>query len=89
MVTYAVVRETNYTPDKPIYQSQQFQQFQQEHARLRGYQGTIVVDPGSGRFITLILRTREAAVEYLELRRDTARRRRTSWLPLKGMPISY
>jgi len=52
---YAVVRETSYSPDKPIYEGQQFQQFQQEHSRLRGYQGTIVVEIGSGRFITLTL----------------------------------
>ena len=52
---YAVVRETSYSPDKPIYQSEQFRQFQQEHSRLRGYEGTIVVDAGSGRFITLTL----------------------------------
>lgn len=52
---YAVVRETSYSPDKPIYQSQQFQEFQQEHSRLHGYQGTIVVDTVPGRFITLTL----------------------------------
>lgn len=52
---YAVVRETSYAPDKPIYESQEFQQFQQEHSGLRGYQGTIVVEVGAGRFITLTL----------------------------------
>ena len=52
---YAVVRETSYSPDKPIYQSEQFRQFQQEHSCLHGYEGTIVVDTGSGRFITLTL----------------------------------
>jgi heme-degrading monooxygenase HmoA len=52
---YAVVRETSYSPDKPIYQSEQFRQFQQAHSRLHGYGGTIVVDAGSGRFITLTL----------------------------------
>ena len=52
---YAVVRETNYSADKPIHRSQPFREFQQEHSRLRGSQGTIVVDVGSGRFITLSL----------------------------------
>jgi hypothetical protein len=52
---YAVVRETNYAPENPIYQTEQFREFQQEHSRLHGYQGTIVADVGSGRFITLTL----------------------------------
>lgn len=52
---YAVLRETSYSPDKPFYQSQQFQQFQQEHSRLHGYHGTIVVETGPGQFITLTL----------------------------------
>ena len=54
-VMHAVIRETSYSPDKPFYQSQQFQQFQQEHSRLHGYHGTIVVETGPGRFITLTL----------------------------------
>ena len=45
---YAVVRETSYSPDKPIYQSQQFQEFQHEHSRLHGYQCTIVVETDQG-----------------------------------------
>ena len=45
---YAVLRETSYSPDKPFYQSQQFQQFQQEHSRLHGYHGTIVVETAQG-----------------------------------------
>jgi hypothetical protein len=52
---YAVVRETSYSPDTPINERQEFRQFQQEHSRLDGYKGTIVVDAGSGRFITLTL----------------------------------
>ena len=52
---YAVVRETSYSPDKPIYQSQQFQEFQHEHSRLHGYQGTMVVETDPGRFITVTL----------------------------------
>lgn len=52
---YAIVRETSYSHDKPIYQSQQFQQFQHEPSRLHGYECPIVVDAGLGRFITLTL----------------------------------
>lgn len=50
---YAVVRETSYAADRPIYESQQFAQFQQAHSRLPRYRGTIVVDVGGGRLITL------------------------------------
>ena len=52
---HAVVRETSYAPDKPIYETQPFQEFQYEHANLNGYQGTVVVDVGAGRFLTLTL----------------------------------
>ncbi|MGH8671873.1 MAG: hypothetical protein ACREUA_07535 [Burkholderiales bacterium] len=52
---YAVIRETSYAPDKPIYESQEFREFQQAHAHLRGYTGTVVADVGSGRFLTLTL----------------------------------
>jgi hypothetical protein len=52
---YAVVRETSYAADRPIYESQQFAQFQQAHSRLPRYRGTIVVDVGGGRLITLTL----------------------------------
>lgn len=52
---YAVVRETTFAPDEPIYESPAFQQFQREHASLPGYQGTVVVDVGGGRFVTLTL----------------------------------
>lgn len=52
---HAVIRETSYASDKPIYETDEFQQFQNEHARLRGYLGTVVVDVGGGRFVTLTL----------------------------------
>jgi hypothetical protein len=52
---HAVVRETTYAPDAPIYARREFEEFQEAHARLPGYRGTIVVDAGSGRFITLTL----------------------------------
>ena len=52
---HGVVRETYYAPEEPIYETQEFQEFQQEHANLIGYQGTVVVDVGAGRFLTLTL----------------------------------
>jgi hypothetical protein len=50
---HAVVRETSYDPDVPIHERREFQEFQEAHAGLPGYRGTIVVDAGAGRFITL------------------------------------
>lgn len=52
---HAVVREATYGPDKPIYKTQEFHEFQELHARRRGYRGTVVVDAGDGRFLTLTL----------------------------------
>lgn len=52
---HAVVRETYYAPENPIHETQEFQEFQQAHANLNGYQGTVVVDVGAGRFLTLTL----------------------------------
>lgn len=54
-IMHAVIRETSYAPDKPIQESQEFQEFQALHARQSGYQGTVVVDVGDGRFLTLTL----------------------------------
>jgi hypothetical protein len=54
-VMHAVVRETSYSPEAPIYKTQQFQEFQKEHANLNGYQGTVLVEVGDGRFLTLTL----------------------------------
>jgi hypothetical protein len=52
---HAVVRETNYAPDNRIQESPEFQEFQKVHADRHGYRGTIVVDMGNGRFVTLTL----------------------------------
>lgn len=52
---YAVARETTYSPDMPIHQTSEFQDFQREHAKLGGYLGTVVVDVGAGRYLTLTL----------------------------------
>lgn len=52
---YAVFRETNYAPGEPITESEEFRQFQDEHAHRPGYKGTIVAEVGDGRYLTLTL----------------------------------
>lgn len=52
---HAVIRETTYDPNDPIQRTRAFQEFQQEHARLNGYAGSVLVDVGRGRLITLAL----------------------------------
>jgi hypothetical protein len=52
---YAVFRETNYPPAKPIYETSEFREFQSEHARRRGYRGTVVAEIGPGRFLSVTL----------------------------------
>jgi hypothetical protein len=52
---YSVVRETSYNPDIPVYETPEFQEFHHEHAQLKGYQGTVVVEVGAGRFLTVTL----------------------------------
>lgn len=51
----AVVRETRYEADRPIQETQAFQEFQEAHAKLAGYKGTVVVDAGEGRYLTFTL----------------------------------
>lgn len=52
---HAVIRETTYPEDLSICQTPEFREFQEAHADLRGYKGTVVVDVGGGRFLTLTL----------------------------------
>ena len=52
---YAVFRESSYPPDKPVYETQEFLEFQRAHANRPGYQGTVMADVGRGRFLTLTL----------------------------------
>lgn len=65
---HAVVRETTYPEGMSIDQTPEFQEFQNEHARLDGYLGTVVVDAGAGRYVTLTLwQTPEAMSAALEV----------------------
>ncbi len=52
---YAIVRETTYDPARLARGTGQFEEFQSLHARLPGYRGTVVVDAGGGRWLTLNL----------------------------------
>jgi hypothetical protein len=52
---HAVIRETTYPERLAIDQTTEFQEFQREHANLSGYLGTVVVDTGTGRYLTLTL----------------------------------
>lgn len=52
---HAVVRETTYAAGTQIEETDAFQQFQDAHASLPGYSGTVVVNAGNGRFYTLTL----------------------------------
>lgn len=52
---HAVVRETYYDPDRPIQDRDEFKKFQSTHAEQSGYVGTVVVNAGSGRFLTVTL----------------------------------
>ena len=52
---HAVVRETYYDPTEPFYDTQAFEEFQALHSKQRGYDGTLVVDAGNGRYLTITL----------------------------------
>ncbi len=52
---YAIIRETTYDPAKLARETGQIEEFQALHARLPGYRGTVVVDAGGGRWLTVNL----------------------------------
>ncbi len=52
---YAVFRETTYTPDTKIEETEAFKEFQDQHAKQRGYLGTVVTNVGEGRYLTVTL----------------------------------
>lgn len=52
---YAVFRETTYAASPPIAEQREFQEFQEAHANRKGYKGTVVVDAGNGRLLTITL----------------------------------
>lgn len=51
----AVIRETTYPLDAPLAERPEFKTFQDRHANLPGYLGTIVTHLGNGRHITVTL----------------------------------
>ena len=63
---YAIVRESAYDPAKLAEGRDKLDAFQAQHSRLQGYRGTIVVDTGNGRWLTLNLwETEEQAAAAL------------------------
>jgi len=52
---YAIVRENNYDPAKLREGGAALAEFQEIHARQPGYRGTLVIDAGDGRSLTVNL----------------------------------
>ena len=63
---YAIVRENTYDPAKLDQGQARLIEFQALHARQPGYRGTMVVDAGDGRWLTVNLwETKEHATAAL------------------------
>jgi hypothetical protein len=52
---YAVFRETTYTPDEKMEETEAFKAFQDKHAQQSGYLGTVVTNVGEGHYLTVTL----------------------------------
>jgi heme-degrading monooxygenase HmoA len=52
---HAVIREATYAADLALQDTPEFRDFQQRHAALPGYRGTLVVDLNGGRYLTVTL----------------------------------
>ena len=52
---FAVVREATYDSDKKVRGSKQVEEFARIRAQQPGYRGTVTVDAGSGRTLTIAL----------------------------------
>jgi hypothetical protein len=52
---YAVFRETYYSAETKIQETNAFKQFQGKHAEQPGYAGTVVTHMGEGRYLTVTL----------------------------------
>jgi hypothetical protein len=52
---FAVVREATYDSDKKVRGSKQMEEFARIRAQQPGYRGTVTVDAGSGRTLTIAL----------------------------------
>lgn len=63
---YAIIRDTTYDPTKLTQGRAPLAEFQALHARQLGYQGTITMDAGNGRWLTINLwKTEEHAAAAL------------------------
>src|SRR5690242_15163794 len=65
---HAVIRETAYPPAAPLAERPEFKSFQEKHAALPGYPGTIVTHIGNGRHITVTLWN---TAEHMNAARET------------------
>jgi hypothetical protein len=63
----AVIRETTYPLDAPLAERPEFKAFQDKHAALAGYLGTIVTHVGNGRHVTVTLWD---TAEHMDAARD-------------------
>ena len=52
---HAVFRETRYSPDASVVESDVYREFNRIHAAQPGYRGTMVIDAGDGRLLTVTL----------------------------------
>ncbi len=52
---HAVVRETRYPAEKPVHETNEFPEFEKIHSTQPGYHGSVVVNVGQGRFLTVTL----------------------------------
>ena len=52
---YAIIRDNTFDPAKLMEGHDQFAEFQALHARQPGYKGSIIVDAGNGRQLTINL----------------------------------
>lgn len=71
-IMHAVVRETFYPPSQPIQDTNEFQEFQALHAARKGYKGTVVVDAGAGRLLTMTIWETPADAEAARLALEPA-----------------
>ena len=60
---YAVVRDNSFDPEKLAQGGSNIADFRSAHAAQQGYRGSIIVDAGSGRQITLTLWSSQAEAE--------------------------
>jgi hypothetical protein len=65
--TFAIIRVNNFDHEKLSQGDEKFEEFQRIHSSMRGYRGSIVVDAGDGRLVTINLwQSQEHAMHAME-----------------------